>query len=270
MGWGLRLEGLPSCFNGLSYSCREAVIVISAIEPVLSHAGIIKSEFHLFVFVQGLSGVDHGRIWFNTTCAISFPLCCCTSNSTRFIAFPVTFFLLQGLNGVDNGRIWFDHVRVPRSALLDHYASVDESGRYSSPLPTVSARFGTMVGGLTTGKAFRCTAYNKNWKQSMAEHVSGLQAAMLHPACGASTLLPHHSACDSHDSHETHQINLCWVARTAVCRPHPDRARRHRQCKSRAGGRTALRHAIAMIACTQKHAVPIAAHRPHPDCARRH
>src|SRR4051812_238673 len=29
-----------------------------------------------------------------------------------------------GLNGVDNGRIWFDHVRVPRSNLLDRYATV--------------------------------------------------------------------------------------------------------------------------------------------------
>lgn len=58
----------------------------------------------------------------------------------------------MGLNGVDNGQIWFDNVRVPRDAMLDRYASVDEAGRYSSPLPTVSARFGTMVGGLTMGR----------------------------------------------------------------------------------------------------------------------
>jgi hypothetical protein len=32
------------------------------------------------------------------------------------------------------------------------YASVDEAGRYSSPIPTVSGRFGTMVGGLTMGR----------------------------------------------------------------------------------------------------------------------
>jgi acyl-CoA oxidase len=58
----------------------------------------------------------------------------------------------MGLNGVDNGQIWFDSVRVPRNAMLDRYASVDAAGTYSSPIPTVSARFGTMVGGLTTGR----------------------------------------------------------------------------------------------------------------------
>jgi hypothetical protein len=43
--------------------------------------------------------------------------------------------LLQvGLNGVDNGAIRFSHVRVPRVNLLDRFASVDKSGRYSSPL----------------------------------------------------------------------------------------------------------------------------------------
>ena len=56
-----------------------------------------------------------------------------------------------GLNGVDNGQIWFDHVRVPRDALLDRYASVAADGTYSSPIPSVAQRFGTMVGGLTTG-----------------------------------------------------------------------------------------------------------------------
>src|SRR3712207_3596767 len=33
-----------------------------------------------------------------------------------------------GLEGVDNGRIWFDHVRVPRTALLDRYGGIDEQG----------------------------------------------------------------------------------------------------------------------------------------------
>ena len=58
----------------------------------------------------------------------------------------------QGLNGVDNGQIWFDHVRVPRDALLDRYASVDAQGRYSSPISDPNQRFGTMVSGLTTGR----------------------------------------------------------------------------------------------------------------------
>lgn len=58
----------------------------------------------------------------------------------------------MGLNGVDNGQIWFDHVRVPRTALLDRYASVEPSGAYASPIPTPAQRFGTMISGLTTGR----------------------------------------------------------------------------------------------------------------------
>jgi acyl-CoA oxidase len=57
-----------------------------------------------------------------------------------------------GLNGVDNGQIWFDNVRVPREDMLDAYASVAPDGTYSSPIASVGARFGTMVGGLTTGR----------------------------------------------------------------------------------------------------------------------
>ena len=56
---------------------------------------------------------------------------------------------------MDNGAIWFDRLRVPADALLDRYASVSEAGVYASPIPTVGARFGTMVGGLTTGAAAR-------------------------------------------------------------------------------------------------------------------
>lgn len=58
----------------------------------------------------------------------------------------------QGLLGVDNGQIWLNNVRVPRDALLDRYAQVDASGAYRSPIPNVQQRFGTMIGGLTTGR----------------------------------------------------------------------------------------------------------------------
>lgn len=57
----------------------------------------------------------------------------------------------MGLNGVDNGQIWFDHVKVPRDALLDKYASVSGEGVYTSSIKSVSQRFGMTVGGLTTG-----------------------------------------------------------------------------------------------------------------------
>lgn len=36
--------------------------------------------------------------------------------------------------------------------MQDAFASVAPDGAYSSPIPSVSARFGTMVGGLTTGR----------------------------------------------------------------------------------------------------------------------
>ena len=48
-------------------------------------------------------------------------------------------------------QIWFNRVRVPRADMLDAFASVSPEGTYSSPIKSVGARFGTMVGGLTTG-----------------------------------------------------------------------------------------------------------------------
>ena len=57
-----------------------------------------------------------------------------------------------GLEGVDNGRIWFDGVRVPRTALLDRFASVDEAGAYHSDIPSPSRRFFTTIGTLVGGR----------------------------------------------------------------------------------------------------------------------
>jgi acyl-CoA oxidase len=57
-----------------------------------------------------------------------------------------------GLNGVDNGRLYFDGVRVPRGNLLDRYAAVTDSGRYTSPIDSDTGRFFTMVGTLVQGR----------------------------------------------------------------------------------------------------------------------
>ncbi|HEY2600998.1 MAG TPA: acyl-CoA dehydrogenase [Thermoleophilaceae bacterium] len=57
-----------------------------------------------------------------------------------------------GLEGVDNGRIWFDHVRVPRDALLNRYADVDDQGKYTSPIENQNRRFFTMLGTLIQGR----------------------------------------------------------------------------------------------------------------------
>ncbi|HEX7052103.1 MAG TPA: acyl-CoA dehydrogenase [Longimicrobiales bacterium] len=57
-----------------------------------------------------------------------------------------------GLNGVDNGRIRFDHVRIPRENLLDRFGAVAPDGSYSSPIPSPSRRFFTMLGTLVIGR----------------------------------------------------------------------------------------------------------------------
>jgi acyl-CoA oxidase len=57
-----------------------------------------------------------------------------------------------GLNGVDNGRLSFDHVRVPRSDLLDRYGSIGDDGEYSSPIENPKRRFFTMLGTLVRGR----------------------------------------------------------------------------------------------------------------------
>ena len=57
-----------------------------------------------------------------------------------------------GLLGVDNGTIRFDHVRVPRTHLLDRYGGVTEQGEYVSAIESKNARFFTMLGTLVRGR----------------------------------------------------------------------------------------------------------------------
>lgn len=58
----------------------------------------------------------------------------------------------MGLRGVDNGRLTFDHVRVPRHNLLNRYGTIDDDGRYHSPIESTSRRFFTMLGTLVRGR----------------------------------------------------------------------------------------------------------------------
>ena len=60
--------------------------------------------------------------------------------------------LKGGLNGIDNGRLAFDHVRVPRTDLLDRYGEVAADGTYSSPIASPGRRFFTMLGTLVQGR----------------------------------------------------------------------------------------------------------------------
>ena len=57
-----------------------------------------------------------------------------------------------GLNGVDNGRLAFERVRIPRENLLDRFGSVNEDGRYESPIASSGKRFFTMLGTLVGGR----------------------------------------------------------------------------------------------------------------------
>jgi acyl-CoA oxidase len=60
--------------------------------------------------------------------------------------------LKEGLNGVDNGRIAFDHVHVPRTNLLDRFATIDAEGRYRSDIPSAGRRFFRMLRTLVMGR----------------------------------------------------------------------------------------------------------------------
>ena len=60
--------------------------------------------------------------------------------------------LKGGLLGVDNGTIRFDHVRVPRTYLLDRYGGVTPDGEYVSAIESKNARFFTMLGTLVRGR----------------------------------------------------------------------------------------------------------------------
>ncbi|MCG7422735.1 acyl-CoA dehydrogenase family protein [Micrococcus porci] len=60
--------------------------------------------------------------------------------------------LKGGLNGIDNGRLHFDHVRVPRTHLLNRYGDVAEDGTYSSDIASPGRRFFTMIGTLVQGR----------------------------------------------------------------------------------------------------------------------
>ena len=60
--------------------------------------------------------------------------------------------LKGGLNGIDNGRLHFDHVRIPRTNLLNRYGNVAEDGTYTSDIKSPGRRFFTMLGTLVQGR----------------------------------------------------------------------------------------------------------------------
>ncbi|WP_309066664.1 acyl-CoA dehydrogenase family protein [Microbacterium sp.] len=78
--------------------------------------------------------------------------------------------LKGGLNGIDNGRLSFDHVRVPRTNLLNRYGDVAPDGTYSSAIDSPGRRFFTMLGTLVQGRVSLDGA--ASWASALGLHIA--------------------------------------------------------------------------------------------------
>lgn len=78
--------------------------------------------------------------------------------------------LKGGLNGIDNGRLSFDHVRIPRTNLLNRYGDVAADGTYSSEIESPGRRFFTMLGTLVQGRVSLDGA--ASWASALGLHIA--------------------------------------------------------------------------------------------------
>lgn len=78
--------------------------------------------------------------------------------------------LKGGLNGIDNGRLSFDHVRIPRTNLLNRYGDVAADGTYSSAIDSPGRRFFTMLGTLVQGRVSLDGA--ASWASALGLHIA--------------------------------------------------------------------------------------------------
>ena len=58
----------------------------------------------------------------------------------------------KGAHGIDNGWIKFKNFRVPKDALLDKFGSVDDEGKYHSPISDPGKRFANSIASLSGGR----------------------------------------------------------------------------------------------------------------------
>jgi len=58
----------------------------------------------------------------------------------------------MGCNGVDNGKIWFNHVKIPRTSMLNKLANLDENGVFHCGIKSLRARFIKVADGLLSGR----------------------------------------------------------------------------------------------------------------------
>ncbi|WP_309128934.1 acyl-CoA dehydrogenase [Microbacterium sp.] len=91
--------------------------------------------------------------------------------------------LKGGLNGIDNGRLSFDHVRVPRTNLLNKYGDVAADGTYTSPIDSPGRRFFTMLGTLVQGRVSLDGA--SSWASALGLHIAVTYATQRRQFDGA-------------------------------------------------------------------------------------
>jgi len=58
----------------------------------------------------------------------------------------------MGCNGVDNGKIWFNKVKIPRTAMLNKLANLDEQGVFHCGIKSLRGRFIKVADGLLSGR----------------------------------------------------------------------------------------------------------------------
>ena len=98
--------------------------------------------------------------------------------------------LKGGLNGIDNGRLSFDHVRIPRTNLLNRYGDVAADGTYSSAIDSPGRRFFTMLGTLVQGRVSLDGA--ASWASALGLHIAityATQRRQFNGADGSETTL---------------------------------------------------------------------------------